>query len=102
MLTTELTTNSVRHTKGHASVRLHWLCPVLRVSVWDMSPDLPPLAPPPSVSVHADSGRGLVILDAVADRWGGCAIGEGAYGPGGKTMWFELALPQAPPPLLAV
>ncbi|MFF1378064.1 hypothetical protein [Streptomyces sp. NPDC058308] len=35
----------------------------------------------------------MVILDAVADRWGGCAIGEGSYGPGGKTMWFELALP---------
>ncbi|MEU5899339.1 MULTISPECIES: ATP-binding protein [Streptomyces] len=100
LLTTELATNSVRHTKGPASVRLHWLCPVLRVSVWDMSPDLPPLAPPPPVSVHAGSGRGLVILDAVADRWGGCAIGEGPYGPGGKTMWFELALRQAPPPAL--
>ncbi|MEU6991203.1 ATP-binding protein [Streptomyces sp. NPDC046465] len=102
LLTTELATNSVRHTKGPASVRLHWLCPVLRVSVWDMSPDLPPLAPPPPVSVHADSGRGLVILDTVADRWGGCAIGEGLYGdgPGGKTMWFELALRQAPPPAL--
>ncbi|MGA4851514.1 ATP-binding protein [Streptomyces sp. G5(2025)] len=93
LLTTELATNSVQHTKGPASVRLHWLCPVLRVSVWDMSPDLPPLTPPPPVSVHADSGRGLVILDAVADRWGGCAIGEGPYGrPDGKTVWFELTV----------
>ncbi|MEV7195234.1 ATP-binding protein [Streptomyces sp. NPDC093510] len=100
LLTTELATNSVRHTKGPASVRLHWLCPVLRISVWDMSPDLPSLAPPPPVGVHADSGRGLVILDTVADRWGGCAIGEEPYGPGGKTMWFELNLRQAPPPAL--
>lgn len=100
LLTTELATNSVRHTKGPASVRLHWLCPVLRVSVWDMSPDLPPLAPPPQVSVHADGGRGLVILDTVADRWGGCAIGEDPYGPGGKTMWFELALRLTTPPAL--
>ncbi|MFD6431928.1 ATP-binding protein [Streptomyces venezuelae] len=102
LLTTELTTNSVRHTQGPASVRLHWLCPVLRVSVWDMSPDLPSLAPPPPVNMHADSGRGMVILDAVADRWGGCAIGEGVYGPGGKTMWFELSHgTQAPPPVPA-
>jgi anti-sigma regulatory factor (Ser/Thr protein kinase) len=99
LLTTELATNSVRHTRGPAFVRLHWLCPVLRVSVWDMSPDLPSLAPPPPVSFHSDGGRGMVILDTVADRWGGCAIGGGPYGPGGKTMWFELSLPQGPPPV---
>ncbi|MFE9682380.1 ATP-binding protein [Streptomyces sp. NPDC006285] len=98
LLTTELATNSVRHTKGPAFVRLHWLCPVLRVSVWDGSPDLPPLVPPPAVGVHSDGGRGMVILDTVADRWGGCAIGGEPYGPGGKTVWFELSLPQAPPP----
>ncbi|WP_308013490.1 ATP-binding protein [Streptomyces beigongshangae] len=97
LLTTELATNSVRHTKGPASVRLQWLHPVLRVSVWDMSPDLPPLAPPPPVSAHADGGRGMVILDTVADRWGGCAMGEGPYGPGGKTMWFELSVPTPTP-----
>ncbi|MEL3946831.1 ATP-binding protein [Streptomyces sp. LNU-CPARS28] len=101
VLTSELTTNSIQHTKGPASVRLHWLSPVLRVSVWDMSPDLPPLVPPPPVSPHADGGRGLVILDTVADRWGGCAIGEEPYGPGGKTMWFELTRNQAPPPVPA-
>ncbi len=98
LLTTELATNSVRHTKGPAFVRLHWLCPVLRVSVWDGSPDLPSLVPPPAVGVHSDGGRGMVILDTVADRWGGCAIGGEPHGPGGKTMWFELSLPQASPP----
>lgn len=101
LLTTELATNSVRHTKGPASVRLRWLCPVLRVSVWDTSPDLPSLAPPSPVSTHVGGGWGLVILEAVADRWGGCAIEESVFGPGGKTVWFELALPQVPPPVLA-
>ncbi|GGZ66023.1 ATP-binding protein [Streptomyces bluensis] len=100
LLASELATNSVRHTKGPASVRLQWLHPVLRVSVWDMSPDLPPMsgARPTEAPPHADGGRGLFILDAVADRWGGCAIGEGVCGPGGKTIWFELRLPVPPPP----
>ncbi|MFH8984714.1 hypothetical protein [Streptomyces varsoviensis] len=34
----------------------------------------------------------------VADRWGACAIGGGADGPGGKTVWFELALAGGPVP----
>ncbi|MEV0635303.1 ATP-binding protein [Streptomyces sp. NPDC050619] len=105
LLTSELATNSVRHTKGPASVRLQWLHPVLRVSVWDMSPDLPALpgplgalgAPPAPAGVYADGGRGLLILGVVADRWGGCAIGDEPYGPGGKTLWFELNLPVPPP-----
>ncbi|MEU8485591.1 hypothetical protein [Streptomyces sp. NPDC048641] len=69
--------------------------------MWDPSPDLPVVGPPIVVPAQADSGRGMLILDTVADRWGGCAIGEGAYGPGGKTMWFELALPKGSPPALA-
>ncbi|MFJ5227099.1 ATP-binding protein [Streptomyces sp. NPDC088400] len=97
LLASELTTNSVRHTKGPASIRLHWLFPVLRVSVWDMSPDLPEPRHLRQMRQDADSGRGLVILDLGADRWGGCAIGEGPYGPGGKTIWFELALGGGPP-----
>ncbi|MFF3503091.1 ATP-binding protein [Streptomyces sp. NPDC003247] len=93
LLTSELATNSVRHTKGPAFVRLHWLDPVLRISVWDMSPDLPPLAPPLAVPADADGGRGLLILDLLADRWGGCGTDDGPYRPAGKTVWFELALP---------
>ncbi|WP_328771444.1 ATP-binding protein [Streptomyces sp. NBC_00286] len=101
LLASELATNSVRHTKGPATVRLQWLCPVLRVTVWDTSPDLPPTAPPITPPPHADGGRGMLILDTVAERWGGCAIGDGPYGPGGKTVWFELSLPEESPPTLA-
>lgn len=104
LLTSELATNSVRHTTGPASVRLHWLNPALRVSVWDPCPELP--APCGGTGRHgsldADSGRGLRLLDVVADRWGGCAIGDGPWGPGGKTVWFELVLGGDPePPVLA-
>ncbi|MFD7970046.1 ATP-binding protein [Streptomyces clavifer] len=91
LLASELTTNSVRHTRGPAGVRLQWRHPVLRVSVWDLSPDLPkPHAP--AVGPDAEAGRGLTILELVADRWGSCAIGEGELGSGGKIIWFELAL----------
>ncbi|MFI7339844.1 ATP-binding protein [Streptomyces sp. NPDC050085] len=100
LLMAELATNSVRHTKGPASVSLHWLFPVLRCSVWDMSPDLPEL--PQRAEPYAEGGRGLLILDAVADRWGGCATAEGPYSRGGKSLWFELRLPEPPPvPVLA-
>ncbi|WP_349239299.1 ATP-binding protein [Streptomyces sp. CC224B] len=98
LLASELATNSVRHTQGPASVRLQWLHPVLRVSVWDMDPEVPAL-PGRSTPAgpHADGGRGLLILDLVADRWGGCAVGDRPQGPGGKTLWFELTLPAQPP-----
>ncbi|MEU3249381.1 ATP-binding protein [Streptomyces sp. NPDC006997] len=106
LLTCELATNSVRHTTGPASVRLQWLHPVLRVSVRDNCPDLPgvPGVRPTPAQPHADGGRGLLILDALADRWGGCATParplDGAHG---KAIWFELRLgqPEPEPPALA-
>lgn len=98
LLTSELATNSVRHSAGSAAVRLKWSHPVLRVSVWDSSPELPaPFVPPPDL----ENGRGLLILDVFADRWGGCAIGEEPFGDGGKVIWFELAW-QGPPPIPVV
>jgi anti-sigma regulatory factor (Ser/Thr protein kinase) len=103
LLTSELATNSVCHTKGSASVRLQWQYPVLRVSVWDASTDIPqPAAHFEDLDPLAGSGRGLFLLEALADRWGGCAMGPGPLGPGGKTIWFELGLgPGRPPVALA-
>lgn len=87
-------------------MRLQWLHPVLRVSVCDNCPDLPLAsgARPAPVAPHAQGGRGLLILDALADRWGGCATREGPWGVlGGKTIWFELSLgrPEPEPSALA-
>ncbi|MCQ8189487.1 ATP-binding protein [Streptomyces rugosispiralis] len=106
LLTSELTTNSVRYSDNWASVRLLWLHPVLRISVTDTNPELPePLKPSAeSASTELENGRGLFILDVLADRWGGCAIGEEPFGFGGKTLWFELSWggpPPAPIPALA-
>ncbi|MFC8097570.1 ATP-binding protein [Streptomyces sp. NPDC057363] len=55
----------------------------VRVEVADGSPRLPVAAG--RVSDDSESGRGLVLLDAVVDKWG---VGSG---PGdGKTVWFEV------------
>ncbi|MEV6161685.1 ATP-binding protein [Streptomyces sp. NPDC052052] len=81
----------MRHIQGPAGVRLQWRHPVLRVSVWDLIPDLPkPYRQ--AVGSGAEAGRGLAIVELFADRWGGCAIGKGELGSGGKTVWFELVL----------
>ncbi|MGV9619419.1 ATP-binding protein [Streptomyces tendae] len=60
---------------------------VVRIAVTDARGDRPPSlmrgsATPP----HSESGRGLLIVTALADRWG-----TDPYAPGGKTAWGELS-----------
>lgn len=104
LLTSELATNSVRYAEHAPAVRLQWLYPVLRVSVWDADPKIPsPVSPPPPPD--RERGRGLLILDVLADRWGGCPdAGDLAEkgAPGGKTVWFELAWGEPPPSPVSV
>ncbi|MCZ9344424.1 ATP-binding protein [Streptomyces sp. TRM76130] len=58
---------------------------LVRVEVSDTHPALPdPAALPPA---DADGGRGLLLVAAVADRWGVA----GRTGPG-KTVWAECAV----------
>jgi anti-sigma regulatory factor (Ser/Thr protein kinase) len=94
ILTSELATNAVRYTTSPAIVSLTWLHPTLRVCVWDASPKLPTLAEPTPEAVN---GRGLWLLEALADRWGSRATDDGPWGPGGKTTWFELLLADKEP-----
>ncbi|MFG2721613.1 ATP-binding protein [Streptomyces sp. NPDC048416] len=65
---------------------------VLRVEVTDTrGDDLPRYATPPPL---AESGRGLVLVEAFADRWG-VSLGPVPR----KTVWAELdLLPQPRPP----
>ncbi|CAL9602320.1 ATP-binding protein [Streptomyces sp. enrichment culture] len=92
LLASELTTNAVRYSLGPASVRLCWTNPVLRVSVTDTCPLVPVPVPFTAAGPDAEQGRGLLILDLLADDWGGCRLGESAFGVGGKSIWFELVL----------
>ncbi|MFI2432072.1 ATP-binding protein [Streptomyces sp. NPDC018960] len=88
LITAELTANAVRH--GHVPgrdfhLRLTCTADVLRVEVSDTRTERRP--------ARSASGRGLVIVDALADDWG---VAPRHLAPG-KTVWATLLL--TPPPV---
>ncbi|MFF7143322.1 ATP-binding protein [Streptomyces nodosus] len=89
LIVTELIANASRHTPC-SEIRLTVARPDatrLRVGVVDREP-----ARLPVLSQAADddeSGRGLLLVDAVADRWGYDLHGSGRR-PWGKEVWAEL------------
>ncbi|MEU6277718.1 ATP-binding protein [Streptomyces populi] len=86
LLTAELVSNAVRHTKGPAALRLHRRNGVLRIGAWDASP-----VPPPydlRVDAEAEAGRGLTLVRACADDWGRHPLRQG--GDTGKYVWCDL------------
>ena len=82
LLTSELVTNAYRHarTETRVSVRLDDGC--VRIEVRDVGGGEPELRP---LDTDRVDGRGLQIVDAIADRWGYDTS------PGGTSVWFELA-----------
>ncbi|MET9383149.1 ATP-binding protein [Streptomyces sp. NPDC002928] len=88
LLATELVSNSVRHTKGPAALRLRWRADVLRISAWDADPEPP--EPPSNLGnlVDAEEGRGLALVRACADVWGWQPLTRN--GNRGKCVWCEL------------
>jgi anti-sigma regulatory factor (Ser/Thr protein kinase) len=86
---TELLANVVRHVPGRRCHICFLLLPVVvRVEVSDSCPRLPV---PGGGDMLSDSGRGLLLVDAVTDRWGVTPRDTGD----GKTVWFE-CLAKAP------
>jgi anti-sigma regulatory factor (Ser/Thr protein kinase) len=85
LLVSELVTNAIKISclaDPDAPVRL-WLVSdraQVVIFVWDASP-LPPL--PGEVGENAESGRGLLIVQAVSARWGW----DFSPGMGGKVVW---------------
>lgn len=59
----------------------------LRIEVTDARGDRLPAVPRPPVPDDAESGRGLLLVEALADRWG---VEAGPVPR--KTVWAELAL----------
>ncbi|MFI1385319.1 ATP-binding protein [Embleya sp. NPDC020886] len=59
----------------------------LRIGVADSRPDCPPTTGT-SAEATGESGRGLLIVTALCDRWG-----IDPHPPTGKTVWTELDLP---------
>ncbi|MEN8649595.1 PAS domain S-box protein [Streptomyces sp. 21So2-11] len=83
LLTSELLTNAVRHARGPIGLHLYHAEAELTVEVTDRSPRLPH---PRHAGPDAEDGRGLALVAALADTWGTHPH------PGGKTLWFTLAL----------
>ncbi|MGW1324271.1 ATP-binding protein [Streptomyces antibioticus] len=90
LIVTELVANAARHTSCQ-EIRLMVRRPSatrLRVGVLDRAPArLPTLGQ----ADDDESGRGLVLIDAVADRWGYDLHGSGRR-PWGKEVWAEIRI----------
>jgi anti-sigma regulatory factor (Ser/Thr protein kinase) len=86
LLVTELVANVVDHVEGEASLTLEvavsegWL----RIAVADGSSVLPVVR---ELEAAQPRGRGLLLVEAIADRWGS------EDHRGGKRVWFELRPP---------
>ncbi|CAM5465671.1 magnesium or manganese-dependent protein phosphatase [Streptomyces tanashiensis] len=85
LMVSEMVTNVLVHTDGDALLVAEVACGEkarrLRVEVSDGSDELPHKRHPGEM---ASSGRGLVLMEMLADAWGVDPRGEG------KAIWFEL------------
>ncbi|MDN3025695.1 ATP-binding protein [Streptomyces sp. S.PB5] len=82
LLTAELITNAVVHTRAPCVVCIRWTGRRIRVEVTDTDTrDVEATVPPPG----DEHGRGLFLVDVLAAAWGSHRE------PAGKTTWFELA-----------
>ncbi|ELS57073.1 ATP-binding protein [Streptomyces viridochromogenes] len=87
----ELATNAALHGRVQGrdfrlTLRLDATTGTLRIAVSDARGDqIPVLATVPLPEENAESGRGLLLVAAFADRWG-----TEPYPPVGKTVWAEI------------
>ncbi len=84
LLLTELVSNAVRHAGGEIVVRASLRGPVLMAEVSDGSERAPRVTG--ERRSDTESGRGMLLIDQLADRWGVEPL------PTGKRVWFELSL----------
>lgn len=84
LLITELVTNALVHTEQGAEVSACLAAARLRVEVRDYASRRPlPYVPTADDGTH---GRGLLLVQALADAWGVDVVEPGR----GKVVWFEL------------
>ncbi|MEV0220394.1 PAS domain S-box protein [Streptomyces sp. NPDC050704] len=85
LLLSEILTNAVQHAEGPLGLHVCRTATELTVEVSDHSPHLPQPQPRPAAE-DEESGRGLILVRALADTWGVRPTDEG------KTTWFTLVL----------
>lgn len=81
LLTSELTTNAVRHARSAFTVVVRYDGDRVRIEVDDSSPEVPQ---PRTPDDEDTGGRGLILVEALAEAWGTTPT------PDGKQVWFEL------------
>ncbi|WEP00876.1 SpoIIE family protein phosphatase (plasmid) [Streptomyces sp. FXJ1.172] len=92
LITSELVTNALVHAGSDVDLRLRAFGDRVRLEVRD-SDSAPPVPTAYSLtdegSATAEHGRGLFLVDALAQTWNTAASGRG------KSVWLELAVPGA-------
>jgi anti-sigma regulatory factor (Ser/Thr protein kinase) len=83
LLTSELVANAVIHASGHPTMTISVADGVLEVGVTDLDPHLPSPVHHGAAHLH-DGGRGLPLVEAVADEWGAVSLAAG------KHIWFRM------------
>jgi anti-sigma regulatory factor (Ser/Thr protein kinase) len=83
LVVSELVTNAVVHARTALTIRVRSDASLIRVSIEDGHRSVPVLVMIPDDRV---SGRGMFLVDALAQRWGT------ESDENGKTVWAELAL----------
>jgi anti-sigma regulatory factor (Ser/Thr protein kinase) len=81
LLVSELVTNAVLHARSATRVTIERDGATLRFSVYDSSATRPRLR---AYGPEAVTGRGLLLVDRIARRWGVEPDGDG------KCVWFEV------------
>lgn len=82
LMVSELATNCIRHVRSGFRLTIHRRPAEIRVEVTDPGGGRPTIRDP---GPEEPSGRGLMIVDMLAERWG---VQNKA--PAGKTVWFTL------------
>lgn len=88
LMVSELVTNAYRHARPPISVQLDIEPQMLRVEVLDgggPAPVLTDAAGTGKLGATSTGGRGLALVEALAETWG--VDGEP---PGGKRVWFQV------------
>ena len=87
LVATELVQNVKQHTDNGGELLLTLHRDTIMVEVTDADPRPPE---PLSIDPRRPSGRGLILVTAMASRWGTRAVSWA--GQAGKVVWVELSL----------
>ena len=82
LLLSELVTNAVLHAASEPKVAISVLRDRVHIEIFDSSTDA---VTPRDAGGKDESGRGLGIVDALAQSWGTTSL------PDGKVVWFDVA-----------